>query len=66
VLHLKKTSNNFLGLDGLLVVEPPTHLKNMIVKFDHETARIRVKIPKMFEKRHLRFVMEIDQISWMF
>ena len=26
-----------------------THLKNMIVKLDHETPRIGVKIPKIFE-----------------
>ena len=27
----------------------PTHLKNMLVKLDHETPRFGVKIPKIFE-----------------
>lgn len=60
----QKTCNNFLGLDGSLVVVSPSHLKNMIVKFDHETPRIGgINIPKMFEKRkNHRFVMQLDQI----
>ena len=35
-------------ISGWLVVEP-IHLKNMFVKLEHETPRIGVKIPKIFE-----------------
>ena len=42
----KKATPFTTGLNWLVV---STHLKNMLVKLDHETPRIGVKIPKIFE-----------------
>ena len=50
-LEYQKKTKGFL-IDGWT-----THLKNMLVKLDHETPGIGVNIPKIFEVSPPRYYM---------